>query len=392
MAQQTTSTEAPAAAPTPPSRASLLARAWRAAVVPLGAVVLALIVGALVMVASSGFATGSFQPTLPLQAYGALLQGSVLSINGLVTTTVQAAPLILAGLAVGVGFKAGLFNIGASGQFLLGAVSGAYTGASLGGGSPLVAIPVALVAGTVAGAAWGFIPGALKAWTGAHEVVTTIMLNFIAATLVKYLITGPFGAPGFSFDRTGDVGNAALPILYGRDGHLGVLIAVAIVPLIWWFLWRSTIGFEIRTVGANPSAARYAGMHPGRLIVLTMSMCGGLAGLAGAGQVLGVSHFMNASYSTTTGFDAITVALLGRAHPVGILLASLLFGVMRAGSGLMQISAGVPDEIVDVIQAVILLFLAAEVIVRRVFRIRATRGEVDELQTVTRTYGEQGTP
>ena len=380
------------AAPAPEAKRpapSLLTRAWRTALVPLCAVLLALLVGAAIMILSSGAAAGGFQPLLPLTAYSALLQGSVLSINGLVSTTVQAAPLILAGLAVGVGFKAGLFNIGASGQFLLGAVAAAGVGAELAGVSPFIAIPAAIGAGALAGAAWGFIPGALKAWTGAHEVVTTIMLNFIAATLVKYLITGPLKAPGFSFDRTGDIGNAALPVLYGRDGHLGVLIALAVVPVIYWLIWRSTLGFEIRTVGANPSAARYAGMHPGRLTILTMSLCGMLAGLAGVGQLLGISHAMNASYSTSTGFDAITVALLGRAHPVGIVLAALLFGVMRAGSGLMQISAGIPVEIVDVVQAVILLFLAADVIVRRLFRIRARAGGVDELQTVTRSYGEQ---
>jgi simple sugar transport system permease protein len=364
-------------------------RGWRTALVPLCAVLLALLVGAVIMILSSGFAAGGFQPLLPLTAYGALLQGSVFSINGLVSTTVQAAPLILAGLAVGVGFKAGLFNIGAGGQFLLGAVAAAGVGAELAGAPAVVAIPVAILAGAVAGFAWGFIPGALKAWTGAHEVVTTIMLNFIAATLVKYLITGPLKSPGFSFDRTGDVGNAALPVLYGRDGHLGVLIALAVVPVIYWLIWRSTIGFEVRTVGANPSAARYAGMHPGRLTIFTLALCGMLAGLAGAGQVLGISHFMNASYSSGTGFDAITVALLGRAHPVGIVLAALLFGVMNAGSGLMQISAGIPVEIVDVVQAVILLFLAADVIIRRVFRIRAPKGTVDELQTVTRSYGDQ---
>jgi simple sugar transport system permease protein len=352
-------------------------------------VLVGLIVGAIIMMASSWFAAGGFQPLLPLQAYGALLQGSVLSINGLVSTAVQAAPLILAGLAVGIGFKAGLFNIGASGQFLLGAITAAALGYQLASMPGFVAIPVALLAAALAGAAWGFIPGALKAWTGAHEVVTTIMLNFIAATLVKYLITGPFGVSGFSFDRTGDVGNAALPVLFGRDGHLGILIAVVVVPVIWWMLWRSTLGFEIRTVGANPSAARYAGMHPGRLIILTMSLCGLLAGLAGAGQILGISHFMNASYSTAIGFDAITVALLGKAHPVGIVFAAILFGIMRAGSGLMQISAGVPVEIVDVLQAVILLFLTADVIIRRLFRIRASKGTVDEIQTVTRSYGEQ---
>jgi simple sugar transport system permease protein len=370
-------------------RPSLWRSAWRASLVPLCAVLLGLIVGAIIMMASSGVAAGGFQPLLPLQAYGALLRGSVLSFNGLVSTAVQAAPLVLAGLAVGIGFKAGLFNIGASGQFLLGAITASAVGYQLASSIGWVAIPAALGAAALAGAAWGFIPGALKAWTGAHEVVTTIMLNFIAATLVKYLITGPVGVPGFSFDRTGDVGNAALPILFGRDGHLGILIAVAVVPVMWWLLWRSTLGFEIRTVGANPSAARYAGMHPGRLTIFTMSLCGLLAGLAGAGQILGISHFMNASYSTAIGFDAITVALLGKAHPVGILLAAILFGIMRAGSGLMQISAGVPVEIVDVLQAVILLFLTADVIIRRVFRIRASKGTVDELQTVTRTYGDQ---
>jgi ABC-type uncharacterized transport system permease subunit len=236
---------------------------------------------------------------------------------------------------------------------------------------------------------WGFVPGALKAWRGAHEVVTTIMLNYIAATLIAYLIVGPLGAKGFSFARTGDTGNASLPILIGDEGHLGLLIALVAVPLAWWLLWRSTLGFEIRTVGANPSAARYAGMRPGLLIVFTMSVCGMLAGLAGAGEILGISHFMNASYGTSIGFDGITVALLGRANPFGILAAGLLFGIMRAGEGLMQISTGIPVEIIDVVQAVILLFLAADVLVRRLLRVRAARVAVDELQTVTRSYGEQ---
>jgi ABC-type uncharacterized transport system permease subunit len=384
-------------APAGPSAPAPLARrlwrsVWAVSAVPLGAVALALVIGAIIMIASSVFATGTFDPTLPLTAYGALLRGSLLGERALVSTAVAAAPLVLAGLAVGVGFKAGLFNIGASGQFLLGALSGAYVGASLADAPGIVAIPAALLAGAAVGAAWGFIPGALKAWTGAHEVVTTIMLNYIAATLVSYLITGPLGAPGFSFARTGETGNASLPILIGDNGHLGLLIALASVPIMWWLVWRSTLGFEIRTVGANPNAARYAGMRPGLLIIFTMTLCGLLAGVAGAGQILGISHSMNASYGTSTGFDAITVALLGRAHPLGILAASLLFGLMRAGAGLMQITAGIPVEIIDVIQAVILLLLAADVIVRRVFRLRAAGMGVDELQTVTRTYGEQVAP
>ncbi len=218
-------------------------------------------------------------------------------------------------------------------------------------------------------------------------VVTTIMLNFIAGAIMGYLITGPLEAPGFGFSRTGPLGNAELPAFEGTTIHLGVLIAFALVPVVWWLLWRSTLGFEIRTVGANPDAARYAGMRAALLTILTMSLCGLLAGLAGAGQILGISHFMTASYGTSIGFDSISIALLGRANPFGIMAAALLFGAMRAGSGLMQIEAGIPVEIIDVIQALILLFLAADVVIRRMLRIRAASAEPDELQTVTKSYG-----
>jgi general nucleoside transport system permease protein len=320
-------------------------------------------------------------------AYRNLMQGAFGSVRGIVQTIITATPLILGGMAVGLGFKAGLFNIGGRGQFLMGALGAAAVGAALAGASPWIAIPVAIGAGALLGAGWGFIPGALKAWTGAHEVVTTIMLNFIAGALIGYLITGPLAAPGFSFARTGPLGNAELPTFLGTQIHLGVFIAFGLVPVVWWLLWRSTLGFEIRTVGANPDAARYAGMRPAALTILTMSMSGLLFGLAGAGQILGISHFMNASYGSSIGFDAITIALLGRSHPVGIVLASLLFGAMRAGAGLMQIEAGIPVEIIDVIQASILFFLAADILIRRLLRIRAPSAEPDELATVTKSYG-----
>ncbi len=359
-------------------------------VVPIAAVLLGLLVGAIVIAASSVFVTGRLDVLLAPRALGALFRGSLGNVNGIVSTIVSATPLVFGGLAVGIGFKAGLFNIGAQGQFLMGAVASASVGAALADTPAPVAIAGAIAAGALAGAGYGFIPGALKAFTGAHEVVTTIMLNFVAGSLVGFLITGPLGAPGFSFARTGDIGNATFPILFGRGGHLGVLLAAAVVPIAWWVLWRTTLGFEIRTVGANPDAARYAGMRPGYLIVLTLSICGMLAGVAGANQILGISHFMNASYGTSIGFDSISVALLGRAHPVGIVLAALLFGALRAGSGLMQVDAGIPVEIIDVIQAVILLFLAADVLVRRVLRLRVAAAAPEELRTVTRSYGEQG--
>ena len=372
------------------SRAGILARGIALAIVPFAAIVGGLAVGAIIIILSS-LVQGSVDLLLPLQAYANLGEGAFGSVRGIVFTLVSAAPLILGGMAVGLGFKAGLFNIGAQGQFLMGALGSAAVGGYVAGAPGIIAIPAAILAGALLGAAWGFIPGALKAWTGAHEVVTTIMLNFIAGALIGYLITGPLEAAGFSFSRTAPLGNAELPTLFGTSLHVGVIIAFGLVPVVWWLLWRSTLGFEIRTVGANPDAARYAGMRPAFLTILTMSLCGLLAGLAGAGQILGISHYMAATYGTSIGFDAISVALLGRAHPVGITLAALLFGAMRAGSGLMQIEAGIPVEIIDVIQAAILLFLAADIVIRRLLRIRAPGAEPDELQTVTKSYGS-GTP
>ncbi len=360
--------------------------------VPALAIVLALIVAAVVMILSSPLIDGRFDLLLPLRAYLALAQGAFGSFDAWVQTVVSATPLILAGLSVAIGFKAGLFNIGGQGQFLIGAVAAAAVGAGMAQASPLLAVPAALLAALVAGTVYGFVPGFLKAFTGAHEVVTTIMLNYVALYFVSYLVTGPLRAPGASFARSPDVGAAALPILIGRNGHLGIILAFVAVPIAWWLLYKTTLGFEIRTVGANPDAARYAGMSPRFLVILTMSVCGLLAGVAGGGEILGISGYMPAGYSTNVGFDGITVALLGRANPWGSLFAGLLLGAMRAGSGLMQIEAGVPTQVIDVLQGVILFFLAAELLVRYIFRLRAARAEVTELQTVSRSYGSQTTP
>ena len=221
------------------------------------------------MPSSSSFrapwSTGELDFGLPLKAYAALVSGSLLSANGWIDTLVNATPLLLAGLSVAICFKAGLFNIGAQGQTLIGALAAAAAGALLAKEAAPIAIPGALLAGLVAGMIYGFIPGALKAFTGAHEVVTTIMLNYIAIQVIAWAIPGPLLAPGASFARSPDVGNATCPVLLGPTGHhlhAGVLIALAAIPIAWWILNRSTIGFEVRTVGANPDAARYAGMRP----------------------------------------------------------------------------------------------------------------------------------
>jgi simple sugar transport system permease protein len=374
-----------------PRRRSLGERIRGVALLPAIAIGLALVIGAVVIILSSPLIRG-FDPALPLVAYRALAEGAFGSGQALINTLVNATPLVLAGLAVGIGFKAGLFNIGAQGQFLVGAVSATVAAIVLNDASPWVAIPVSLLAGMAGGLAWGFIPGFLKAFTGAHEVVTTIMLNFVAIHLVSAIISGPLRGAEATFSRTDNFVAAALPVLIGRNGHLGLLFALVAVPLAWWIIYRSTVGFEIRTVGANPDAARYAGMHPRWITILTMSACGLLAGLAGAGEILGEVRYMPASYGTTVGFDAIAVALLGRAHPVGILFAGLLFGAMQAGAGLMQVQAGVPAQMVGLLQAVILFFLAAELMVRRVLRVpygTAGTGVGDELGRVAASYGER---
>ena len=371
---------------------SSAATVWRYAALPVMAIVLALAIAAVVIVVSSAFTGDGFQPLLPFYAYQALIVGAFGNENALLNTLVDSAPLMFGGLAVGLGFKAGLFNIGVAGQFLVGAFAAAVVGASLASAPVILAMPLAVITGGLAGAAYGFIPGYLKARTGAHEVVTTIMLNSTAALLLTWAVTDLVRAPGFSFPRTGDIGNAHLPVLLGRNLHLGIPLAVLAIFVVRWLLERTTIGFEIRTVGQNPNAARYAGIKPVFIIPLTMSLSGLLGGLAGAVQLLGVIGFYAPGITASVGFDSIAVALLGRSNPIGILFAALLFGAFRAGAPLMQINTSVPIEVIDIIQALIILFLAAELIVRRVFRIRAARTVPEEVQTVTRTWGEQVAP
>jgi simple sugar transport system permease protein len=365
-------------------------KAWDALSVPVVAIVLSLVVGAVVILVSSLLVPNQpFDPALPLRAYYALFSGSLGSSDGLVETFVQAAPLLLAGLGVGLGFKAGLFNIGAQGQFLLGALGAVWIGSSFGTSSAIIAIPLAMIGGIVAGAIWAGIAGYLKATSGAHEVVTTIMLNYIALTVLSWLASGPLHQPGSPQPVTVSVANAALPIIFGKDGHLGILVALAAVPLVWFLLYRTTKGFEIRAVGANPDASRYAGVRPRIIIVLTMGIAGGLAGLAGAINVLGIGHQMPASFSTSVGFDAITVALLGRSNPWGILPAAILLGAMRAGAALMQIQAGVPAELVDVVQAIILLFLVANAVVRKLPGLGGAHASLGTTEAMTGSYGSE---
>jgi ABC-type uncharacterized transport system permease subunit len=364
---------APARAPArrPPGLAS---RVWSVVAVPLVVIVLSVLVGAAIIVFSELLVPGhTFDLGLPIVAYSALLSGALGNPDAIVSTLVYSTPLVFGGLAVGFGFKAGLFNIGAQGQFLVGALGAVMAGVALADVPAPIAIPLATLAGFIAGGIWGFIPGFLKAVSGAHEVVSTIMLNYVAVQLLAALVSGPLKVPHSPSPVTFDVGNAAFPIILGRNGHLGIALALIAAIFVWWLLYRTTWGFEVRAVGANPDAARYAGMRPKLITIATMTFSGGLAGLAGTSVLLGVTHTMTSSFGTTVGFDSIAVALLARSNPLVIVPAALLFGGMRAGAGLMQIKAQIPVELVDVLQATILLFLVASPVLRRVLRTGSRR-------------------
>lgn len=314
-------------------------------------------------------------------AYTALLKGSLGSPNAISETVVAATPLMLGGLSVALAFRAGLFNIGAEGQILAGTLFAGYVGFSfdLPG---IIHLPLALIAGFVGGALWGAIPGFLKARSGAHEVITTIMLNFIALRFVDFFLsTTLFQRPGRSDPISKPVASSAeLPGLGTLRVNLGVVLALLLAYAVWWLLFRSTVGFEFRAVGANPSAAAYAGMSVGGTYVLAMALAGGLAGLAGTTGLLGVSKSITPGFAGY-GFDSIALALLGRSHPAGVVAAALLFGILRAGSTGMQAATSTPVDIIIVIQALVIAFMAAPRLVREIFRIKEARGADPETFT-----------
>ena len=318
-------------------------------------------------------------------AYLALFQGSVYDVNltkghtfihgfyPLSETIVTATPLILTGLSVALAFKSGLFNIGAQGQFIFGAIGASYIGFHF--HLPVgIHILVAALGGALFAAIWGGIVGLLKARTGAHEVILTIMMNYIASYFILWVLkTQSFLRPGRIDPIAPEVNQSArLPLLAGANFRLnfGIFIALAAAVFVWWLLTKTTIGFKFRAVGANGQAAKTAGISVPFVITSTMMICGALAGLGGAVQVLGSEYALNADIAGSFGFDAITVALLGRAQPLGTVFAALLFGALHAGGRTMQSSTGVPLDIVLVTQALVVLFIAAPAFVRYVFKIK----------------------
>ena len=370
----------------------------QAMVVPALAVVTALIVGAVIIAVTdldtlslwSSDPGEAFQQTMSGigKAYKALFVGSLGSSRAITETLYAATPLILAGLAVAVGFQAGLFNIGVNGQMHMGGMAALWVGFTV-SAPAVIHIPLAILAAMIAGALWGAISGFLKARTGAHEVITTIMLNFIALFFVDYLLkTTVFQAPGRNDPISQKVAETAqFPTLFGDFRvNIGLFFALAAVGVVWWLMYRSTIGFEFRAVGFNPDGGKYAGMNVAWVYVAVMAVSGALAGIAGTNQILGLEPYRGISnFAGTLGFDAIALALLGRSHPVGVLFAGLLFGGLRAGGREMQGAAGVPIDLVLVLQALIIVMIAAPRLVRAIYRIKTP--DQDTGTSITTSWG-----
>lgn len=435
-----------------------LLRVLNVLAMPALAILSAFLLGAIVIWITSGDLGTVFA------AYGGMIRGAFIKQRGFSETLVAMTPYVFLGLGLAVGFKSGLFNIGVEGQFYIGAISAALMGQAFTGLPTIIHLPLTLLAGALGGALWAAIPGYLKARTGAHEVINTIMLNYIAFRLVEFLISGPFKDPYATAVQTSRISPAAeLWSLYaipqrlsdplnalfvalilgflawvvarwwrGRNGivrvaglqqrlplviaaivtvlsfallppltrlfwpfqdeydrlHVGLILAFLTTVAVWWLLWKTTIGFELRTVGANPNAARYAGVNITRNIVLAMAISGALAGVAGTIEVLGVSicRCLPLFFSSGYGFEAIAIALLAKNNPFGILAASFLFGAMRNGADLMELNSGVSKYIISLIQALVLLFVAAPAIVRWMYRMAATRRPEEEAP-LTRGWG-----
>jgi ABC-type uncharacterized transport system permease subunit len=318
-------------------------------------------------------------------AYSAMFRGAIFNYNltepaqqwrPLTETLKFAGPLILGGLGVGLAFRASLFNIGGRGQMLVAGGAAGWVGFQV--DLPfIVHLPLAILVGMAAGALWGGLAGLLKARTGAHEVIVTIMLNYVGYYLLFWALTKEWllKTPGSVNPKSPPMDESAvLPKVLGDQFnlHLGFVLALVAVGVAWWLLNRSTLGYRIRAVGENPHAARASGINVGRTYTVVMMIAGSLLGLAGVNQVLGtVSSGVSLDLDASIGFDAITVALLGRSRPLGILAAGLLFGAFKAGGFTMQASENISVDLVLVVQSLIVLFLAAPPLVRAIFRLPA---------------------
>ena len=347
------------------------------------ALVASLLVGAVIIVITDidALKSGDFGKAFStvFTAYINLFEGSLWGMRSISNTITASTPLLLSGLAVSVAFKAGLFNIGATGQMLAGGMVALWVGFVMTGPGWLQ-IPFALIAGAIGGALYGGIAGVLKARTGAHEVITTIMLNSIASFMVMWLLkTKTFQREGRPDPISKLISEEAhLPRLFGfmegrsdLSAHLGFFVALLMTYLYWYLLKRTTLGFELRATGLNSDAAKYAGMKTKSLMVVAMLFAGGFAGLAGATEILGTYGYASGSFAGEIGFDAIAVALLGQSSPIGTLVSAVLFGALQAGGRQMQANTDVHVDLITVLRALIVMFVAAPLLVKAMFRVKS---------------------
>ncbi|MCZ7554632.1 MAG: ABC transporter permease [Anaerolineales bacterium] len=367
----------------PPARRFAQARAqlwsvFQSLLIPILSVFTAVLVGSILIL---------FDGRDPITAFEGLIQGAFVEPRGLLATFRNMTPLVLSGLAVAFAFKSGLFNIGVQGQLIMGSVVAAWIGFAVEGLPPLLHISLAILGAMLIGGLWAAIAGALKAFADAHEVITTIMLNYIAAQFAGWLIStssggvraGPLASPESVTDaiaRTPRIlESAKLPVIYSVPPnftlHIGIFIAIIASVVIMFLLQRTTFGFQLRMTGFSPTAAQYAGVNVRQVTILTMFIAGALAGLAGGIQTLGVNHDYQGNQSLGLGFEGITVAFLAGNNPIAVNFSAFLFGAMDAGTTRMALAADVAKELIQVIQALILMFVAADQIIRRLYRIRA---------------------
>lgn len=346
---------------------------WAEALLPVAAVALALLVGAGMLVALKAD---------PLKAYSAMLQGAAGNVSGITQTLVKATPLLLVGLGVTIAFRGGVINIGGEGQLIVGALATTAVALALPEWPGAILLPLALAAGVVGGAAWGGVPGVLKARLGVNEILSTIMMNQIAVQLANYLLREPMIDPAEIARGTRIAQSAQLPeqvwlvrLVPRTLLHGGAVIALVMAVLVYIFLWRTTIGYRIRAVGLNPEAAQYAGIRVPLYQALALILGGAFAGLAGAVEVLGVQHRMMEGLSGGYGFSGIVAALFGKLHPLGAIPASILFGGLLVGADKMQRAVQVPSALIGALQGLVVLFVvSSEIWARHRARRRQTHG------------------
>ncbi len=335
---------------------------WQEIGTPLVAVVLALLIGSAFIL---------FVGENPITAYSILFKESFGSVRNIATTLQRATPLMFTGLAVAFAFRAGLFNIGAEGQLYIGAFAAAWVGFTFTGLPRFIHLPLAIAAGMAGGALWGSIPGYLKAKLGVHEVINTIMLNFVALYLTDWLATGPFHGGSWVPETARIKATAALARLYPPTRlSAGIYLALVAAFVAYLILWKTKRGYELRAVGLNPQAAEYGGINVARNTIIAMAISGAFAGLAGTEQILGLHNRFIIRFSADLGFMGVAVALLGKNHPFGVILAAILFGALQAGSAAMDRLTSVPRELITIIQALIIFFVAAEYLIRRMLRMK----------------------